>query len=342
MKTKNIFNNMRLSSVIQTKLGRKNLGNAKCMPPSSFASLWMTLVGTVMLFSACADRYTPEMEQPKLTDDWVLSRSTESTIESMSMHGRHIEGNGKDFDKKINFDANDKGSWEDGCPTWNDGAVFDLIAFYPATTALPDTIDAECEYQMQYWPQQGKLNRPTNFKLKHLLGQLVVHVTVEELQEEHHEPLDVELMLCQRAVLNFSNQKAIAVPESAEWKEVSGFKREEVNQDGTAVQSGGTGQHKWVMQEAVYVIPQTIPAGILGAKFWVKDTEYGDAHYEFFPPTGIELKAGKMNHVYLGVVYKHEAGEEGDETPQPTVTVVDFSVKVTDWEQNDDIVEVEI
>ena len=277
---------------------------------------------------ACTNREN-EPAADLSADNWVMSRSADdAAIEDLRMTGKST-GKGKDFSQKITFDTNGNGTW-DQKPVWDEGDIFDLIVFYPAGTELPTEIGTDAEYQMQYWPEKNKANRPTTFKLKHLLGQLVVHITVEELHEEHHMPRNVELMLCQRATVNYRNEKAEAIASSAKWQEVTGFKQEQITSD---AHDGEMELYKWVMETPVYVIPQTIPADLLGASFWVDDPSFGEAHYEFFPPAPITLAAGKITHLYLGVKYKHEEdeGEGGDGGDTPTFTVTGFEVKVTDW-----------
>lgn len=296
----------------------------------------IAMCGLLLTVAACTDQHTPEVGQTGEADNWVLSRSAESNIPDIRMTGKST-GKGKDFSQKITFGTGGEGTWDEN-PEWNDGDIFDLIAFYPAGEGMPEndiiSSDAQMAYQMQYWAECTKTNRPNTFQLKHLMGQLKVHVTIEELKEEHHEPLDVNIMLCKQATVNYRNGKAEAIAGSADWVQVAGFVREQVSQDGAAAQSGEAEQHKWVMENAVYIIPQTIPADRLGAIFWVKDPVYGDAHYEFYPPAPITLAAGKITHLYLGVVYSHENGEDDPSTP--AFNVVDFEVKVTDWAEGTD------
>ena len=292
----------------------------------------MALCSLLLLITACTKGSSDanELNQP---DTWVLSRSTDSSIESMLMVGKHKSDQNKDFYKKLTFNGT-KGEWVNGSPDWQEGDIYDLIALSPATDDLPenDIIDASVPYQIQYWADcikgDGKENRPTTFLLKHLLGQLVVHVTIHELSSEDHEPKDMQIMFHEEGKIDYAAENITAVGER-KWMKLKGFVHEKIDEDAEPVEPDEAGEidHKWVMEQFVYIIPQTLPANKLAVTFYVDDPIYGKAQYEFLPDEELVFEAGKVTHLYLGVVYEHD--------DEPTYTLVDFSVKVTDWVEDD-------
>lgn len=278
----------------------------------------IAMCGLLLTAAACTDN-TPDQPQP--AEDWVISRSTGSSIENLRMVGKHKQGSGTNFDKKITFEST-TGTWENGqAPTWGNDDVFDLIAIHPAGNGLPngDIIGTDQDWQMQYWADRNQSNRPGSFELTHLLGQLKVHVTVEELKSEHHEPKDVKIKLCQTGKIDYAHAKVDAIPSDTAWVEVGDFTFEQGTS--TQAETEQVEKHRWTMTDPIRVIPQTLKADELSATLWVEDATYGNVHYEFFPPADIQLPAGKLIHLYLGIAYEHEAAK-------PTVT---FSVTVTDW-----------
>lgn len=281
----------------------------------------IAMCGLLLTAAACTDN-TPD--QP--AEEWVISRTAGSSIDNLRMVGKHKQGSEKDFDKKITFSTAEgaaTGTWENNqAPTWNNGDVFDLIAIHPAGNGLPENgiIKADQDWQMQYWSDRNHQNRPTDFALTHLLGQLKVHVTVEELMTEYHVPKDVKIKLCQTGTIDYAHAKVDAIPSDTAWVAVGEFTFDEA--PSTQAEGDQVAKHRWTMTgDAIRIIPQTLKADELSATLWVEDPQYGNAHYEFFPPADIRLPAGKLTHLYLGITYEHEA-------EKPTVT---FSVTVTDW-----------
>ena len=287
----------------------------------------IALSGLLLMAAACTDNESPEREMQ--TDNWVFSRAENGKIDNLLIVGKHLDNAEKDFQKKLTFDANGNGQWEGGSsPTWADGDMYDLIAFYPADKYTADgKVNDQTACQMQYWEDRVKSgtqdNRPTTFTLEHLMGQLLVHVTVKELATEHHEPKDMEISLYTEGVVNFLN-KHVTPTGRKSWKSLVGFFHEEIDPDAVKPVEGEMGTHKWVMDFPITIIPQTMEAGQLAVTFNVDDPYYGNAHYEFTPDVPLVFAAGKLTHLYLGVVYEHL--EE-----VPVINVVDCKVTVTDW-----------
>ena len=85
------------------------------------------------------------------------------------------------------------------------------------------------------------------------------------------------------------------------------------------------------MDNPITIIPQTMEAGKLAVTFNVNDPYYGNAHYEYTPDVPLVFAAGKTTHLYLGVVYEHT----DDEEEEPTLNIVECTVTVTDWINDD-------
>ena len=293
----------------------------------------IALSGLLLMTTACSDNESPDREMA--ADNWVLSRAADSDIESLVMVGKHQTNSAKDFAKKLTFTNGSTGAWEGGkAPEWIEGDVYDLIAFYPADSYSADgKVDDQVACQMQYWSDRvkggSKENRPTKFVLKHLMGQLMVHVTVKELTTEHHEPQDMEISLYTEGVVSFANEHVIPSGKKS-WKSLAGFFHEEIDSDAKPVE-GEIGTHKWVMDNPITIIPQTMEAGKLAVTFNVNDPYYGNAHYEYTPDVPLVFAAGKTTHLYLGVVYEHT----DDEEEEPTLNIVECTVTVTDWINDD-------
>ena len=288
----------------------------------------LTMCGFVLMATACTDQDEPAVEQP--ADNWVISRTAGSG--DIRMVGTPKKGDGTAFDKNIIFDDNGNGKWADGQgPVWEEGQVFDLYAMAPVGKPADDVVDASVAYQMQYWSDRmrssdpKKENRPTEFSLKHLHGQLKVHVNVHELDTEEHEPMDVKIRLYQQGRINYPNEK-LEPTGSLDWITLTGWVHES---NWTAGTTGQEIDHEWVMKDPVLIIPQSLVLdGEPVVTFYIEDDNYGTAQYEFIPSTPMVLEAGKLTHLYLGVTYKEP--EQEPEKVEPVITVL--GITVTDWE----------
>lgn len=291
----------------------------------------LTMCGFVLMTTACTDQDAPALNQP--ADNWVISRTAGSG--DIRLVGTPKKGDGTAFDKNIIFDDKGNGKWADGWgPVWEEGQVFDLYAMSPVTKPVDDVVDASVPYQIKFWSDRmrssdpKKENRPIEFSLKHLHGQLKVHVDVHELDTEAHEPKDVKIRLYQRGRINYPNEKLEPV-DSLEWITLTDWVHEGNWTTGT---TGQEVDHKWVMKEPVLIIPQNLAQdGKPVVTFHIEDETYGTAHYEFIPTTPMVLEVGKLTHLYLGVVYKEP--EHEPEKVEPVITVQ--GITVSDWEEGE-------
>lgn len=282
----------------------------------------LTMCSFLLMAIACTNSDEPTTEDA--ADNWVISRSTGSG--DIRMVGTPKKGHGTAFDKTLSFDGNNRGTWSGGVPAWNVNEVFDLYAISPVDKPENDIVDARIAYQMQFWSDRvrsndpQKENRPTEFALKHLHGQLKVHIDIHELDTEEHLPLEVKIRLYTKGRINYPNEK-LETNGNLETVELTGWKHDnwEVGTTGNEV------DHKWVMEDPILVIPQTLVSdGQPVVTFHIEDKNYGTANYEFTPGAALELLPGKLTHLYLGVAYNHE-----EEEVEPTITVK--GITVTDW-----------
>lgn len=298
----------------------------------------LTMCGYLLMAVACTDREEPVVNP---TDGWVISRTAGSG--DIRMVGTPKKKGGEPFDKNIIFDDQGNGKWADGQgPTWEEGQVFDLYAIYPVDKPENDIVDASVAYQMQYWSDRmrssdpNKENRPTEFKLKHLHGQLKVHISVHELSNEEHEPKDVKIRLYQQGRINYPNEK-LEPTGILDWTSLTGWQHED---DWSVGNTETEVDHTWVMEKPILIIPQDL---ILDAKpvvtFHLEDPKYGTAKYEFIPSTPMQLEAGKLTHLYLGITFTKQEPEEDEEeggeeeAVNPVITVE--GITVTDWESGE-------
>ena len=287
----------------------------------------LTMCGFLLMATACTDQDEPVVDQP--ADSWVMSRSTGSG--PIRMVGTPKKGGGTPFDKIIVFGADGTGRWEAGAkPEWNEGQVFDLYAISPVTPPANDIVDASEAYQMQYWSDRmrssdpQKENRPQTFHLKHLHGQLKVHISIHEYSNEEHEPDEVKIRLYKQGRINYPNEMLEPVGDWG-WISLTGWKHEG---DWSVDASETETDHLWVMEKPVLIIPQDFALdGQPVVTFQLEDPIYGTSKYEFIPDTPMKLEVGKLTNLYLGVTF---IKPESEEPVEPVITIE--RITVTDWE----------
>ena len=295
----------------------------------------LTMCGFLLMAAACTDQDVPAVDQP--TDSWVMSRTAGSG--EIRMVGTPKKKGGTPFDEVLEFNNQGNGHWADGQgPVWEEGQVFDLYAISPVTDPTDDVVDASVAYQMQFWSDRmrssdsKKENRPTKFNLKHLHGQLKVHIAVHESSNEEHMPQEVKIRLYQQGRINYPNEKLEPAGDLG-WIALTGWQHDGSWSVGTT--ETAEEDHPWVMKDPILIIPQDL---VLDGKpivtFQLEDQKYGTAKYEFIPSTPMKLKAGKLTHLYLGITFtKQEPDDEeegGEETLNPVITVE--GITVTEWE----------
>lgn len=269
----------------------------------------------LLLLASCSN---DETLQP--VTDWTpdISRSTTGG-QNLRIVGR--QGNSSLFDKILlpASEAGGKAEWQDGKPVWN-GETVDLIAFAPAGSSLPASVehDGVTEYFVDYHSGVTKTHAPSSFDMDPLMAQLKVHIWVEET--EVHTPENDSVYLYTKADIDFPNKK---FKTAADRKHVclgNVSKTDALEQDGHHFD-------KFSMDAPLVVIPQTIPADEEVLWFSIED-----AHYYFKPEAPIELKPGYLTSLTLHVVFVDEEGDPVEPPTKKVIAVDKHTITITPWQ----------
>lgn len=204
--------------------------------------------------------------------------------------------------------------WAGTTHSWGTNTALHLIATTPTDyngTGIPTTVmnGDTTPLMAGYLYQANKPTENISFTMKHLMGQLQVHIKIAG--NETKDPKNTKLRLY--------NCKSI----DYEKLEVKAYGSGDTNADADtdAAVSGdlalGTftkdDTGSWV-NTAQVIIPQTLAKGVQCLTFKV-----GNATYTFTPENDIVLTQGKKTHLYLGVAYDEKVIQIGN------------GVSVEDW-----------
>lgn len=178
--------------------------------------------------------------------------------------------------------------WQGTKPSWpgNDNLEMFVISPVPEDGELPRSISVSDGkiWMMDYLPSTYK---PSKFTLEHLMAKLKVHIRISN-NPNHKRPLNTKMSLHTRADIDYPNKGL---------KNLSGRSSYNVSL-GSFTEDGET--DNWVNDELL-ILPQTLEKGKECLHFNVND---GD-EYTFTPTEDLNLLAGKVNHLYLGVAFEN-------------------------------------
>ena len=206
------------------------------------------------------------------------------------------------------------GNWQEGGNhSWGDPTrALYLIAIYPTTyngaTSIPTIVsngDTEA-LMVGYQYCSEKPASGISFAMKHLMGQLQVHIKIAG--NTNTAPTDATITLYKCKSITYAATSTVTPYTRAD--------------AGTAIsESFGLGDFTRVTDESgnyvndsQVIIPQTLAKDVECLSFKI-----GEAQYTFTPEKDIVMAAGKKTHLYLGVAYDNKVISVGD------------GVSVEDW-----------
>lgn len=213
------------------------------------------------------------------------------------------------------------GNWQEGGNhSWGDPTrALYLIAIYPTTyngaTSIPTIVsngDTEA-LMVGYQHCNEKPASGISFAMKHLMGQLQVHIKIAG--NTNTVPTDATITLYKCKSINYAATST-----------VTPYTKDDAGTDagdaGTAIsESFGLGTFTLATDESgnyvntpQVIIPQTLTKDVECLSFKI-----GEAQYTFTPEKDIVMAAGKKTHLYLGVAYDEKCILIGD------------GVSVEDW-----------
>lgn len=253
------------------------------------------LCGAMGLFlgSACSESTVPEAAP----EPWNLVVSRAEGAEEGDTYNRILvtarQGSVTELSGVLAVDGTSS-SWEGTAPTWPAGGPLDVYAVSPVPTdnVLPTAIDLTTgqgtAWLIDYQGQQQ--TKPGTLTMSHVLAELVVHIRIDS--EENPVPANAGISLKAKGTIDYAAKRVEASDDGAVRVPLGDFHQE--GQDTHSI------EHNWEMETSIVVIPQTIPAGEPCLWFTA-----GGQQYSFTPGYDLELEAGKVNNLYLGVAAEH-------------------------------------
>ena len=208
------------------------------------------------------------------------------------------------------------GNWEEnGNHSWGSNKALHLIATSPtgyAETGIPTTVlngDIKGPLMAGYRHEESKPSEKISFTMYHLMGKLQVHIKIAGNADKAPENARLSLYKCKR--IDYANiEKPKVEAYSSTDAEAS------ISEDldlGSFGEDNTAGSGNYVNTPQV-IIPQTLKKGVKCLSFTI-----GNAIYTFTPENNIELKQGRLTHLYLGIAYDEKVIQIGN------------GVSVEDW-----------
>lgn len=273
-------------------------------------------VMAVMILMAGCGKDATDIPQPA-EDDWtptVTRGSGDESTEATFKENVRISAV-TSLDKLSETAFSDiflsSGSWKEGGshPWGNATRALHLIATYPTDysgTTIPTTVtNGGAALMAGYQYCSEKPTSGISFAMKHLMGQLQVHIKIAGNADKI--PTDATITLYKCKGINYATST------------VTPYTKEDTGTDasdaGTAISESfglsafthvtdGNGNYANTPQ---VIIPQTLAKDVECLSFKI-----GEAQYTFTPEKDIVMAAGKKTHLYLGVAYDEKLILIGD------------------------------
>lgn len=199
-------------------------------------------------------------------------------------------------------------------PSWpeSDLTPVELITFYPcpADGTLPATLTAGTTLHQAGYTPCYRTDKPTTFSLTHLMGQLRVHICVEDEADQQYPPDNAKIELCGSGTADYPHLRLLPTGEASSLA-LGTFVTEFV---------GTEGGQQWVTEQTFVIIPQTLRQGEPCLTFTA-----GSNSYVFIPPKDVPLLQGKLNHLTLGIATKPGGSQEVQFLEVQSVSIGDWS-----------------
>ena len=273
----------------------------------------MTVMAFLFILSGCGNDAV-EAPQPA-EEDWMPSVTRADGNGGEGSFNKDIRISAvADLDKLSTIAFSDvflaeTKQWQGNHHSWEGNTALHLIATSPtdyAEKGIPTTVKNGDDKTLMagYLYKESKPDN-VSFSMQHLMGKLQVHIKIAGNADK--APTEATLRLYNCKSIDYEHLKVLPYSSTDKGESIS----EELPLGTFSKVDDEAGNYVNTPQ---VIIPQTLAEGVKCLSFNI-----GNAVYSFTPENNIELKQGKLTHLYLGVAYDEKVIQIGN------------GVSVEDW-----------